>query len=97
MIPRDIPYMVNVGGEKFLWFILNHISFPANHGLVDPQYKSTKSYSKSFTANSHFPLKRRKFSPMDVFSYMLYQWKVLDDELECLNIKLAPVCSTEHM
>ena len=40
-----------------------------------------KCYSKSFIENSYFPLKTRKFFPMDAFPYMVFHENIFEDEL----------------
>ena len=57
--------------RKFHDFSFNHKCFPANHGHVDQQDKSTQCYSETFTANSYFPLKTQRFSriPYMVLAY----------------------------
>ena len=40
-----------------------------------------KRYSESFTANSYFPLKTRKFTPMDVILYMVqYRLDIITEQ-----------------
>ena len=50
-IINNLLYMAKLHGKNlshFLQFSLNGESFPANHDLVDQEYKSTKCYSKNF-------------------------------------------------
>ena len=57
-------------GEISRGFSLNHKCFPANHGLVDQQYKCTETLYKSFSTNSYFHA-NMKFFPTNVFLYMV--------------------------
>ena len=73
-------------GKTFTVFVgfnsLNCKSFPASHGLVDQQYKSTECYNETFTVNICFSLKMQKFPcrcvPLYGFPYMVAALRILN-------------------
>ena len=74
-------------GENFCSSSLNCECCPMNYGLFDWQYKSTTMLQWNFMAHRHFPLQTWKFSPADVFPYMV-----------CVNVHLyVRICTCTHM
>ena len=64
----SIPYMAkHLHRKKLLWFFTQPQIFSCKPWPVGQQYKSTKCYNKTFTANSHFPSKHKRF-PLWMFT-----------------------------
>ena len=59
-------------GENFCIFSLNHECFPANHGLVDQQCKSTEMLQQKVYCKQLFSIKNAKVFPVDIFLYTVY-------------------------
>ena len=93
-----IPYMAkHPQGKTFTVFHSTTNLFFQIMALLIGKISLLKCYSRSFTTNSHFPLKMQKFSPVDVFPYMVYRFGIFAGMSSQYNIPGNTVLSDTYV